>query len=282
MMLDPKRLSANAVHGLFFSLTELLVVMVIIAILASLLLPAIFRIMIRAETAQCASNLRQIGMVHIRYQDENFSRVMNNETITGYWIDHLYVVEDMPESTLTCPGASVFYRRDALGFNASYIMNVIRIKGGDYTNSRYIDETRGKWWKIRGWQGEDLNAAKVRRPENTIFITEITDRFASVGAGARAAKCLDGIRRMGNPVGWNYEEHGKWDDRWEDTWETWGGDTSLTPETDYGGPMTGEPKGRRHVGDHHEGGFNALMGGGSVNFMTRSNPRQWIAYDWIE
>ena len=70
-----------AQHLRGFTLIELLVVIAVIAILASLLLPAMASSKERARRIKCMSNLRQFGIAITAYADENNSVVM--ETYRG-------------------------------------------------------------------------------------------------------------------------------------------------------------------------------------------------------
>jgi prepilin-type N-terminal cleavage/methylation domain-containing protein/prepilin-type processing-associated H-X9-DG protein len=75
-----------------FTLVELLVVIVIIAILASLILPALSRAKAKAQTTQCRSNLQQLQLGWLLYVDQNNDRLPPNNTTgamtgaTGSWV----------------------------------------------------------------------------------------------------------------------------------------------------------------------------------------------------
>lgn len=70
-----------------FTLVELLVVIGIIAILISILLPALSRARAGAWNVQCLSNLRQIGTYMTLYASENNNALMPKEQqVNGGWI----------------------------------------------------------------------------------------------------------------------------------------------------------------------------------------------------
>lgn len=92
-----------------FTLIELIVVVSIIAVLASLLLPAIAMVRQSARSTQCSGNLRQLSLAILTYPTDNEGKLPPGIDSSKNWISYVAdILTDDPTrrfATFRCPSA---------------------------------------------------------------------------------------------------------------------------------------------------------------------------------
>jgi prepilin-type N-terminal cleavage/methylation domain-containing protein/prepilin-type processing-associated H-X9-DG protein len=155
-----------------FTLIELLVVIAIIAILAGMLLPALAKAKEKGKSANCMSNLRQLGIAARLYGNDNEDRSPPTFQVRGAnvfrkaWFNFLQPYTQS-SNLILCPSRTPKFK-EAIAIYPSendnkevsnYAMN-FRIGGCDWPGT----------WPASSWP--QLKDSAIKNPARTVFITD--------------------------------------------------------------------------------------------------------------
>ena len=244
----PVRMEANPPAGgrRGFTITELMVVVGLISVLISLLIPVIAKVRMAANSAKCASNLRQMGVAWSMYLAESRGRAPEYIWHTpatpdvawhGYWLgilDHLNVNGNV----LICPSA---------------------------TEPTGIAAARGYGDANHCWTGRDASNGSVVRFSDTIFRNGSYgyNRYLTAGAFAGPAASITALRE-------NSRTPAFMDCVYADTMPLNGSaamPAAAPPDLIGSGSTPGEPEHWKFLISRHGRGINVCMADGSVTWV---------------
>lgn len=196
-------------HG--FTLVELLVVIGVIALLISILLPALNKARQASQTVQCQSNLRQLTMAFIMYTYDNKGRVYCKETwykdniVNGVTYSNglAYYIRGFNIQVQHCP--SMVSQWTTLKAEDREMTDVMRLLGYgwnvDYTTYAY----NSFWFSPNYWSGiiEPMRLEQARKSSYALIFADSTQQIIYSGdAGSQVGDWI--TARHGQPKTYSY------------------------------------------------------------------------------
>ena len=138
MAAKKRRLTGRPEGG--FTLIELLVVIAIIALLMSILMPAMAHAQKQARAVACRSNLKQWGTLWAMYTDENNGYFPRRTNTSGRWIDVLFDYYYKDPKIRCCPMA----KKIAFPDFPPGATDTLQVGGGPFTSWGKLGESAGR------------------------------------------------------------------------------------------------------------------------------------------
>jgi general secretion pathway protein G len=148
----------NRLSNKAFTLTEILVVIVILGILVTLLLPVVGKVQAAARSTKCVASLRQISVAHMLYINENNGELIyNNKGQFWYiaiepYLQKMAQTNELPEGVMMCP------EEDKLATSGTR---------GHYGKNQYLNAWNGA---PGGWNNWRLQS--IERPSELIVFAD--------------------------------------------------------------------------------------------------------------